>query len=139
MTSDRKYRQRGYQDDARDREPQQPPNKARRDGAPRSVINREHRTPTQSPQSMPKILAEVLEPAYSPGIPRPLLMSFHAAEAPVGQAPGFFGRHAGAHVLADLRLDVEADGPQEHLSDNRCPLCFRDSYTGGRYERTTEG
>ena len=43
--SDRKYRQRGYQDESRDREPRQPPSKARRDGAPRSVINREHRTP----------------------------------------------------------------------------------------------
>lgn len=43
--SDRKYRQRGYQDDSRDREPRQPQQKARRKGAPRSVINREHRTP----------------------------------------------------------------------------------------------
>ena len=43
--SDRKYRQRGYQDDSGNREPRQAPNKPRRDGAPRSVINREHRTP----------------------------------------------------------------------------------------------
>jgi predicted RNA-binding Zn-ribbon protein involved in translation (DUF1610 family) len=43
--SDRKYRQRGYQDDTRERVPQQPSNKTRREGAPRSVINREHRTP----------------------------------------------------------------------------------------------
>ena len=43
--SDRKYRQRGYQDDSGDREPRQSPNKPRRDGKPRSVINREHRTP----------------------------------------------------------------------------------------------
>ena len=44
--SDRRYRQRGYQDDPRDREPRPPPTKARHDGAPRSVINREHRTPS---------------------------------------------------------------------------------------------
>ena len=43
--SDRRYRQRGYQDDPRDRDPRPAPNKVRRDGAPRSVINREHRTP----------------------------------------------------------------------------------------------
>ena len=43
--SDRKYRQRGYQDDAGDREPRQPSTQPRREGAPRSVINREHRTP----------------------------------------------------------------------------------------------
>ena len=43
--SDRKYRQRGYQDDAREREPRESPNKTRPAGAPRSVINREHRTP----------------------------------------------------------------------------------------------
>ena len=42
--SDRKYRQRGYQDESRDREPRRP-NEGRREGAPRSVINREPRTP----------------------------------------------------------------------------------------------
>ncbi len=43
--SDRKYRQRGYQDEPGDREPRPPQDKARPKGAPRSVINREHRTP----------------------------------------------------------------------------------------------
>lgn len=43
--SDRKYRQRGYQDDRADREPQERPRPPRGDGAPRSVINRQHRTP----------------------------------------------------------------------------------------------
>ena len=41
--SDRKYRQRGYQDDPGPREPRVP-QQGRRDGAPRSVINREPRT-----------------------------------------------------------------------------------------------
>ena len=45
--SDRKYQQRGYQDDDRDRErtSRGPKPKAPREGAPRGVINREHRTP----------------------------------------------------------------------------------------------
>ena len=43
--SDRKYRQRGYQDDDRDRTAQGPQRKAPREGAPRGVTNREHRTP----------------------------------------------------------------------------------------------
>ena len=43
--SDRKYRQRGYQDDPRDREPKHRTQKIHTKGAPRSVINREHRTP----------------------------------------------------------------------------------------------
>ena len=44
--SDRKYRQRGYQDDDRaGREPGERPRPPRGDGAPRSVINRQHRTP----------------------------------------------------------------------------------------------
>lgn len=43
--SDRKYQQRGYQDETRDREPRQKQRPPRKDGAPRGVINREHRTP----------------------------------------------------------------------------------------------
>lgn len=43
--SDRKYRQRGYQDDRADREPQERHRPPRGDGAPRSVINRQHRPP----------------------------------------------------------------------------------------------
>ena len=44
--TDRKYRQSGYQDDERDRRPQHDrPRKPKGDGKPRSVINREHRTP----------------------------------------------------------------------------------------------
>ena len=47
--SERKYRQRGYQDDYAGRGPGEQPGERsrapRRDGAPRSVINREHRTP----------------------------------------------------------------------------------------------
>ena len=42
--SDRKYRQRGYQDDPGDGEPRRP-QQGQRDGAPRGVINREPRTP----------------------------------------------------------------------------------------------
>lgn len=43
--SDRKYRQRGYQDDPAPREPRQP-QQERRDGAPRGVLNREPRAPS---------------------------------------------------------------------------------------------
>jgi hypothetical protein len=43
--SDRKYQQRGYQDDDRDRTPRARKPKPPREGAPRGVINREHRTP----------------------------------------------------------------------------------------------
>ena len=43
--SDRKYRQRGYQDDYASREPPDRPRPPRGDGAPRSVVNRQHRTP----------------------------------------------------------------------------------------------
>ena len=43
--SDRKYRQRGYQDDHAGREPDERPRPPRGDGAPRSVINRQHRPP----------------------------------------------------------------------------------------------
>ncbi len=43
--SDRKYRQRGYQDDTARREPADRPRQPSPDGAPRSVINRQHRTP----------------------------------------------------------------------------------------------
>lgn len=43
--SDRKYRQRGYQDDDREPASRGPKPKVPRKGAPRSVINREHRTP----------------------------------------------------------------------------------------------
>ena len=43
--SDRQYRQRGYQDDDRDRAPRERAPTPRGDGKPRSVINREHRTP----------------------------------------------------------------------------------------------
>ena len=43
--SDRKYRQRGYQDDDRAPASRGPKPKVPRKGAPRSVINREHRTP----------------------------------------------------------------------------------------------
>ena len=42
--SDRKYRQRGYQDESREKAP--PPSRQDRgDGAPRGVTNRQHRTP----------------------------------------------------------------------------------------------
>ena len=43
--NDRKYRQRGYQDDSHDRPPQERQRQPRSDGAPRSVINRQHRKP----------------------------------------------------------------------------------------------
>ena len=45
VMSDRKYQQRGYQDDDRERTPRSQKPKAPRQGAPRGVINREHRTP----------------------------------------------------------------------------------------------
>ena len=43
--SERRYWQRGYQDDDRERAPRERPKKPKGDGKPRSVINREHRTP----------------------------------------------------------------------------------------------
>ena len=43
--SERKYRQRGYRDDDREHTTRDRPNKPKGDGKPRSVINREHRTP----------------------------------------------------------------------------------------------
>ncbi|HCE02645.1 MAG TPA: hypothetical protein DEQ98_05335 [Acidobacteria bacterium] len=45
VMSDRKYQQRGYQDDDRERTFRSPKPKAPREGAPRGVINRQHRTP----------------------------------------------------------------------------------------------
>ena len=43
--SERKYRQRGYQDDLRENSPQERQRQPRTAGAPRSVINRQHRPP----------------------------------------------------------------------------------------------
>ena len=43
--SDRKYRQRGYRDDDRDHGPRERQPQSPRDGAPRSVINRQHAKP----------------------------------------------------------------------------------------------
>ena len=65
--------------------------------------------PAQRAQAVADVAREVLDADGAELVPRPFAHLFDAAESDQRLPPRFVRRHAGAPVLLDLLLDMEAD------------------------------
>ena len=70
---------------------------------------REARMAAQRAQAVADVAREILDWGGTELVPRPLAHLFHAAESDQRLSPRFVRCHAGAAVLLDLLLDMEAD------------------------------